>query len=253
MLQKNNNLRIEQVDGYNYLRLDKLYTINGIKNYKAREFDEIMCDRYPNANVYGVMSSSYSESSLIVASLARYYNKKCVVYYIKKTPVIEKAEQLGAKTVKLPVTRLSIGAPMAKKMFYKEYTRWSAFIATGTANNEDIYEWTKQDAEEMKFVKDKIIHINIGSGLTAVSLLSGWVNHRPKKVIFYETGMRPEYNKYESILSLYNIQKIRMPWAYEDTVQFKDFNPIYDAKMVKMIYDRNVKDKDELITIIGSV
>ena len=44
-----------------------------------------------------------------------------------------------------------------------------------------------------------------------------------------------------------------MPWAYEDTVQFKDFNPIYDAKMVKMIYDRNVKDKDELIIIIGSV
>ena len=254
MIEKTQDVKIENINGINFVRLDLMYQINGIKNYKIREFDEVISKRFPNVKTYGVMSSSYSESSVIVASLCNYYNKNSVVYYVKRTEIIKRAEQLGSKTVKLSTTRLSIGKSVAKKSFYQEYNENSAFISTGTAQNEDIYEWVKHDAEKMKFVEDKTVHINVGSGMTAISLLLGWLRHKPKKVIFYETGMKPEYAEYDSVLSLFDIEKIKMPFAYEEEVKFMNFNPTYDAKMVKLIAEGKTNyDKDDLVFIIGSV
>ena len=241
-------LKIENRYGLNLMRFDELNELYGIKNYKIKEFEEVM-KRYPEVCTYGVLSSSYSQSSLIVASLCKKYNKKAIVYYMKRTKIIEDAENMGAETIKLNVTRLAIGTGVAKKMFGDK----GAFISTGTNNNEEIYKTVSADAKKyLKDLNNKRIHINVGSGMTFFSLLTGLITIGVyPKFSVYETAMEVKYSKY-SITNYFDITKYKMPYKYEEEIVFDEFNKIYDAKMFKYMFDNKTYENGDYVVVIGS-
>lgn len=239
--------------------LDSLWSIPGVDlhNYKIREFDEVF--RKTNVEYYGSIGSSQSESSLIVLNLARLYGKKAVIYYLKKSELPEKFSAYDNAIFHYIGGRLSVGKYLAYNHFTANYDtisnkRNAVFIGTGTKHQESLYKSVSDDARGFKFLDNKRVHINIGSGMTLFSILDGLLraNIHPIEVVAYQTGMTPQWNKYRSITDNFKIRVIRVPWEYQDQIWELDLNPHYDGKVLRYLRDNNTFDDGDYMLSIGS-
>lgn len=239
--------------------LDSLWTIPGVDlhNYKLREFDEVF--RKTNAEYYGSIGSSQSESSLIVLNLARLYGKKAVIYYLKKSELEEKfAKYEDCAIFHYIGGRLSVGKYLAFNHFQQHYNtnpkKPQVFIGTGTKHQETLYHTVSDDARGLTFLEGRRVHINVGSGMTMFSLLDGLLRAgiKPSEVVAYQTGMNPPWKKYITITDNFRLKLIRVPWEYHDQIWELDLNPHYDGKVLKYLKENKTFDDGDYLLSIGS-
>jgi hypothetical protein len=234
----------------NVVRLDKLWEMpnSNIKNYKIREYNELI-RKNPRA-VYSAIASPYSQSDLIVIELSKLYGKQAVIYYTKK----DTTKYADIDDVELVYLggRLSITKNLAKKQFRTKYS--NGYFVSAEGLDGDVFRSVSKDASEWEFLNDQNIHINVGSGMTALSIMHGFLktNIKPKKIICYQTGMELLFDKYRGVTGLFNLKIVKLPWKYEDKIEYEDFNPIYDAKVLKYLTTNDFEDEDYFLNI-GSV
>ena len=235
----------------NILRLDKLWDIPNsiIHNYKIREYDELI--RKNPRGFYSAIASAHSESDLITIELAKLYDKKVVIYYTKKDTLETKYAGIEDVNFVYVGGRLSISKHMARKQFKRNYPD-GYFVSAETLDN-DVFRSVSKDASEWNFLTDKNIHINVGSGMTALSILHGFLktNIMPKNITCYQTGMDLLFDKYRSITGLFTLKVVKLPWEYQDKIYEDDFNPIYDAKVIRYIKENDdiFNDNDYFLNI----
>ena len=246
-----------------FLQLDSLWTIPNIdvRNYKCREFDEII--RHHEADTYAYFGSSHSEGNIIVSALCRRYNKQAIIYYNNThAHRLPECETLGAKLIHLHSGSYMFAKNEAHTHFMTQVAPKSKahWIVVGTNKDEPIYQSVMQDAADMTFLKKQNIHINIGSGMTCFSLLAGWLDAgiTPKSISGYETGMHIKYS--ERYFLLHEAQQkgivfksSRLPWNYVDKIEEGNLNQTYDAKVLRYLKTSDQFEDGDYFIVIGTI
>lgn len=247
-----------------FLQLDSLWSLAGLqtKNFKLREFDEIL--RHNEADIYTYFGSSHSEGNIIVSHLCRAYGKKCIIYYNNTHALgLQECETFRAQLVHLRSGSYMFAKNEAHSHFINQvapHYNKAHWIVVGTNKDEPIYQSVMQDASEMNFLNKQNVHINIGSGMTCFSLLAGWLDAgiTPKSLSGYETGMHIRYS--ERYFLLHEAQQrgivfksSRLPWNYIDKVEEGNLNQTYDAKVLRQLKNTDDFEDGDYFIVIGTI